>query len=192
MEAVCRYTANVVTTVRDDQLDLPTPCVGLTVGEVVAHVGQLGPAFAAAAHKQLGELTDSAPGEGGYHLDDGWRALYPVNLASLADAWSHAEAWEGMTRIGGVDLPGEVAGLVALTEVVIHGWDVAVATGQPYAVADDRAVEAVLANVTGFTAEGPVEGLFGAAVAVADDASVLDKALARSGRDPRWTQAGAD
>jgi hypothetical protein len=28
---------------------------------------------------------------------------------------------EGMSRAGGVDFPGEVAGIVALTEVVIHG-----------------------------------------------------------------------
>ena len=35
-------------------------------------------------------------------------------------------------RAGGVDLPGDVAGNVALAEVVIHGWDVARVTGQPY------------------------------------------------------------
>lgn len=35
---------------------------------------------------------------------------------------------------GGVDLPRQVAGLVALDEVVLHGWDVAKATGQPYNV----------------------------------------------------------
>ena len=30
-----------------------------------------------------------------------------------------------MTRAGGVELPAEVMGNVALAEVVIHGWDVA-------------------------------------------------------------------
>ncbi len=39
-----------------------------------------------------------------------------------------------MTKAGGVDLPGEVAGLVALDELVVHGWDVARATGQAYDV----------------------------------------------------------
>ena len=37
-----------------------------------------------------------------------------------------------MTRAGGIDMPGEIAGTVAIDEVVVHGWDVAVATGGDY------------------------------------------------------------
>jgi hypothetical protein len=37
-----------------------------------------------------------------------------------------------MTQVGGVTLPGEIAGQVALDEVVLHAWDLAHATGQPY------------------------------------------------------------
>ena len=32
-----------------------------------------------------------------------------MQLAELAAAWQEPGAWEGMTRVGGVDLPGEVA-----------------------------------------------------------------------------------
>ncbi len=52
-----------------------------------------------------------------------------------------------MSRAGGVDFPGEVGGIVALTEVVIHGWDVAAATGQDYDV-DPATLDAVLPHVT--------------------------------------------
>ena len=90
-----------------------------------------------------------------------------------------------MTRAGGVDFPAEVGGLVAVTEVVIHGWDVARATGQSYDT-DPSAVRAILPQVTETAAEGPVEGLFGPAVPVADDAPVLDRVIALSGRDPTW------
>jgi hypothetical protein len=45
-----------------------------------------------------------------------------------------------MTRAGGVDLPGDVAGQVAVNELVIHGWDVARASGQAYEV-DDASLE---------------------------------------------------
>jgi hypothetical protein len=38
--------------------------------------------------------------------------------------------------------------------------------------------------VTTIAAEGPVEGLFGPAVAIADDAPTLDRIVAMSGRDP--------
>jgi uncharacterized protein (TIGR03086 family) len=88
-----------------------------------------------------------------------------------------------MSRAGGVDFPGEVAGIVALTEVVIHGWDVAAATGQDYDV-DPGTLDAVLPHVTAIAGEGPVEGLFGRAVPVADEAPALDRVIALSGRDP--------
>ncbi len=125
MTSAAARTAALLDGVRDDQLDGPTPCEQLSLGELVAHVGGLGVAFAAAARKDLGELTDTPPGDGGYQLDQDWRSRYPRELAALAEAWRDAEAWLGMTRIGGTDLPGEVAGSVALTEVVIHGWDIA-------------------------------------------------------------------
>jgi uncharacterized protein (TIGR03086 family) len=81
-----------------------------------------------------------------------------------------------------------VVGTIALTEVVIHGWDLARATGQPYDT-DPRAVDAILPNVEQTAAEGPVEGLFGPAVPVADDAPVLERVIALSGRDPAWRAA---
>ncbi|MGZ8746175.1 MAG: TIGR03086 family metal-binding protein, partial [Mycobacterium sp.] len=36
-------------------------------------------------------------------------------------------------------------------------------------------------------AEEPVEGLFGRAVPVADDAPVLDRIVGMTGRDPAWS-----
>lgn len=177
--------AAVVGGVRDDQLDGPTPCTALSVREVVAHIGQLAPAFGAAAAKNLGDLTDSPPGADGYLLDEGWRDDYPARLAALAKAWQAPQAWDGMTRVGAVDLPGEVCGLVALTEVVVHGWDVAIATGQTYTVDDDTA-GVLLEHLTAFTAAGPVEGLFGPPVVVGADSGAFARALALSGRDPAW------
>ena len=84
-----------------------------------------------------------------------------------------------------MDMPGEAVGVVGLTEVVIHGWDLARATGQTYDV-DPAIAEAVLANVAQFAAQGPVDGLFGPAVPIGDDAPVLDRIIALSGRDPAW------
>ncbi len=184
MTSACARTTDVLLAVRDDQLDGRTPCERLTLRELVAHVGGLGSAFAAAARKDFGELTDSPPGDGGYQLVDDWRAEYPVQLAGLATAWREPNAWEGMTRVGGVDAPGQVIGLIGLTEVAIHGWDLARATGQHYEV-DDEVAEALLAHLSAFTADGPVEGLFGPAVDVPDDLPAFDRALALSGRDPR-------
>lgn len=185
MTSACTRTSAVLTAVEDHQLGGTSPCEDLTVAEVIAHVGGLGVAFAAAARKDVGELTSTPPGEDGYRLDAGWRTRYPANLAALAQAWREPAGWQGMTRVGGVDLPGEVCGLVGLAEVVIHGWDVAVATGQAFGV-DDEVAEALLGHMTAFTAGGPVEGLFGPAVEIDSGATPFDRVLALSGRDPAW------
>lgn len=180
-------TAEILSGVRDEQLGGSTPCAQMSVRELVAHVGQLAAAFRAAAAKDLGELTDSPPGADGYLLDHGWRDDYPAWLTAFAQAWRAPQAWEGLTRVGAVDLPAELCGLVALTEVVVHGWDVAVATGQAYVVDDDTAA-VLLDHLSAFTAAGPVEGLFGPPVEVGDDAGDFERALALSGRDPAWSR----
>ncbi|HEX3548555.1 MAG TPA: TIGR03086 family metal-binding protein [Mycobacterium sp.] len=180
----CLRTADVLTNVTDDALNGPTPCEKLRLRDLIVHVGGLALAFTAAARKEFGELTDTPPVEG-VPLDEDWRTAYPARLAELAKAWRDPAAWRGMSRAGGVDLPGEVAGVVALTEVVIHGWDVARASGQDYVI-DPTSMDAVLPHVTAIAAEGPVEGLFGPAVPVVDGAPAPDRAVALTGRDPAW------
>ena len=189
LSPACQCTAQVLAGITDEQLTAPTPCEGLRLSQLVAHIGGLALAFAAAGRKQFGPLTDSSPTFGAEPEPD-WRTEYPARLADLADAFASPEAWEGMSRAGGVDFPGDVAGIVALTEVVVHGWDVARASGQPYDV-DAGTAAAVLPNVIQTAAQGPVEGLFGPAVPIADDAPVLDRLVALTGRDPGWGPGGS-
>jgi uncharacterized protein (TIGR03086 family) len=181
----CRRTSDVLANVTDEQLAAGTPCDPMRLRDLVQHIGGLSLAFAAAARKDFGPLTDTPPESTG-ELEADWRTSFPARLADLAKAWSDPAAWEGMSRAGGVDFPAEIGGLIALTEVVIHGWDVARVTGQPYDV-DPESAAAVLRNVEQTAAEGPVEGLFGPAVPIADDAPVLDRIVALSGRDPAWS-----
>jgi uncharacterized protein (TIGR03086 family) len=181
----CQRTADVLANVGDDHLGAPTPCTEYSVGDVLHHVGGLALAFVASARKDLGPLTGSPPTPDAAQLDPDWRTRYPARLTELAHAWSDPSAWQGMTRIAAMEMPGEVVGITGLTEVVIHGWDLARATGQTYDI-DPATAEAVLANVAQFAAQDPIEGLFGPAVPIADDAPVLDRIIALSGRDPAW------
>lgn len=94
-----------------------------------------------------------------------------------------------MTAAGGIDLPGDVAGLVTLDELVVHGWDLAVATGQAYEP-DPEVLAAVHEFVLGFSGPGQEEareGLFGPEVPVPDDAPLLDRVIGLTGRDPSWS-----
>ena len=188
-EAPVARLLTIATGVRDDQLDDPTPDEGRTVRQLLGHVLGLVVAFRAAADKELGPLTDTSPDRAGWpDVEDGWREELPVRGAALVESWRAPDAWQGMTRAGGVDLPGEVAGLVALDEVVLHGWDLARATGQEYD-ADPASAEALLPFVSGFD-PGGTPGLFGPALDVSADSPVFDQVLARAGRDPRWSPPG--
>ena len=117
----------VVTDIGDDQLGVPAPCRGTTVAGLLDHLDGLCLAFAAAAAKDR-TAGRQAPSADGSRLGSDWRMRISDRLAQLASAWQDETAWTGMTQAGGVDLPGEVAGHVAINEIVVHGWDIAAAT----------------------------------------------------------------
>jgi uncharacterized protein (TIGR03086 family) len=176
-----RRMARLVEGMHDDALDRPTPCEQYTVGDLLEHIGGAALAFRAAAVKRP---LEGAPSGDAARLPADWRTRIPADLLAMGQAWQDADAWTGMTAAGGVDLPGDVAGIVALDELVIHGWDLAKATGQP-AGYDGPGLENVYAMVQQFRSAG-VEGLFGAPVPVPDDAPLLDRILGLAGRDPGW------
>jgi uncharacterized protein (TIGR03086 family) len=188
LEPAARRLGALVAAIPDDALDGPTPCPDYRLGDLLEHVGGLAQAFRAAATKDLGDATGGASPGDAARLPADWRTRIPQDLLAMAEAWRNPEAWTGMTAAGGVDLPGEVAGLVALDELVVHGWDVARALGQPY-----DAEPAELEGVRGFVgpmADAPPEqraGLFGPPVAVPDDAPELDRVIGLTGRDPAWS-----
>jgi uncharacterized protein (TIGR03086 family) len=188
LEPAARRLGALVAAVPDDSLDRPTPCPDYRLGDLLEHIGGLAHAFRAAATKTGAELTGPPPAGDASRLPADWRTRIPEDLLAMAEAWRDPEAWTGMTQAGGVDLPGEVAGLVALDELVVHGWDVARASGQPYEVGPAD-VEAVRSFV-GPMADAPPEqraGLFGPPVPVPADASELDRVIGLTGRDPAWS-----
>jgi uncharacterized protein (TIGR03086 family) len=185
--------AALVGGVSDNQLGGVTPCPAYTLGDLLDHVGGLSVAFTAAARKATGEATGPPPRPDASHLGDDWRTRIPRALTDLAGAWREPDAWQGTTTAGGLEMPGEVAGLVALDEVVIHGWDVAKATGQPYGC-DPPTLEATHGFVRQFAEPGQEaarEGLFGPVVEVPDSAPLLDRVIGLTGRDPAWSPARA-
>ena len=178
--------------VRDDQLDAPTPMPGTSVRELLNHLLGLTVVFCDAAAKLDGPSTSTPPAKVTEPLPEGWRELLDTRLAELAVAWASPDAWTGMTKAGGVDLPGEIGGLVALDEVLLHGWDLARATGPPYDVSHAEA-DAVLPIVTPEASDPDGSGrddLFGPVVAVPADAPPFDRVLGLAGRDPApWSPA---
>ncbi|HEX7186961.1 MAG TPA: TIGR03086 family metal-binding protein [Actinomycetes bacterium] len=177
--------------VRDDHLAGPTPCPDYSVAALLDHLMGLSMAFTWAATKTTppAESGEAGPPDpSAEHLDAGWRRELPERLRALAAAWKDPDAWTGMATAGGVTMPAEVMGAVALDEVVLHGWDLARATGQEL-VLDPASTHAVLAfTETSARPENEAgrAGVFGPVVPVPADAPPLDRALGYAGRDPSW------
>ena len=161
----CRELVGLLSAVTDDQLDLPTPCSEYAVRELIAHVDVAAQGFTA--------LASGRPGPGDA----------PSHVLELARTWSSPAAWEGETAAGGVLLRNEVWGGIALTEVVVHGWDLAQATGARLHLGDDT-LRACWAHVRVFVPSAPLPELWGRPVDVADDAPLLDRIVAMTGRAP--------
>ncbi|MCX4761094.1 TIGR03086 family metal-binding protein [Streptomyces sp. NBC_01275] len=179
-----RIVARLAAGVRDEQLAHGTPCPGCAVRNMLGHLAGLAVAFRDAARKDLGLTTDTPPDAAAPDIGPGWREELPEVLDALAEAWRDPAAWTGLTRAGGLDLPGAVAGAVAVDELVIHGWDLARATGQEY-TPDPAALQASYGFLRA-AADDPDGGggIFGPVVPVPDDAPLLDRAVGLSGRDP--------
>jgi uncharacterized protein (TIGR03086 family) len=196
LEPAAERVAALLPGVREEHLGDPTPCAEYTVSVLLGHLIGLSLAFTAAAGPGGVALADSpvdlsaAPDPAATPLDPEWRNLLPRRLRALVRAWQDPRAWQGMTQAGGVDLPAGMAALVVLDELVLHGWDLARATGQRYEC-DAASTEAVHRFASAVAAGDPDErqGLFGPPVPVDGSAPLFEQALALSGRDPRWSPA---
>ena len=185
LRPAARRTASLLAPLTDHQLDWATPCPEARVGDLVDHLGVFAVRFQAAARKDSEGRTSPPPAPSRTNLAPDWRDRIPRDLLALADAWQDLPAWQGSTVAGGTETPAAMVGLIALDELIVHGWDIAVATGQPYAPAVEE-IEAAMTFVTSFDA--PRTGaLFGPIVTVGDAAAPLDQLLGLTGRDPLWT-----
>jgi uncharacterized protein (TIGR03086 family) len=175
--------ARVIAGVRDDQLTDPTPCADTSVAGLLDHLVGLTVAFRMGAEKSP---LAGGPSASADDLAPDWRIRLPVQLDGLVAAWQLPSAWEGLTEVAGVQMPAAAMGVVALNEVLVHGWDLAVATGQEYR-ADPTSARACLDFAIEFAAGAPEarNGIYGPVVPVPDEASPFDRLLGQTGRDPR-------
>jgi uncharacterized protein (TIGR03086 family) len=75
---------------------------------------------------------------------------------------------------------------MVLGEFVLHGWDLARASGRVLEC-DPAAATAVYESAVAMGEQARSMGVYGPAVEVAEDASPLERALGAAGRDPGWS-----
>lgn len=173
----------IVRNVKPDQLANPTPCTEFDVRKLINHLLFWGPSLNGAAAKHA--VPPPAASESDVDLADAGTAALERHVEATVAAWEKPAAWEGMTTMGDTELPGELVGGMVVGELVVHGWDLARATGQRPEW-DEELLTYLHGEVARSAELGRSMGIYGPEVEVPAEASILDRVLALSGRDPGW------
>ena len=177
-----RVVAGAAKAANTKTLEQTTPCTDWDLRTLLNHM-ILWTSYSA-ERRAYGESVAEELMSKDFTAEPGYAQAYQAQLARAVDAWSKPEAWEGDRNVMGSATPAADIAAMLIAEMVLHGWDIAQATGQDYRC-DDGVAQAVLETVR---AQGELfreyQG-FAAIVPVPDDATAFDRALALSGRDPR-------
>lgn len=181
IESAAATTSDVVAGVDQACLDDASPCHDWDVRGLGNHMTGFLAYSASAARKNTlsgeGERPDMTGGD--------WGTRYRSMADDLVAAWSEEGALEGATQFGPGELPSEYAAGITLLELVVHGWDLARASGQSVEYAPE-VVAATAKVVDGAVAQGPSD-FFHPPVDVSEGATPFERLLAKSGRDPAWS-----
>jgi uncharacterized protein (TIGR03086 family) len=183
LERTLAQTGAIIAHVRPEQVTLPTPCASWDVRALVNHVVHDVQQFTVTVHG--GEWDPPATDVIGDH----WEGAFREGAASLLAAWRRPGALEQTVRLPFGELPAGWRIGQQISDLAVHGWDIAKATGQPTDLdpevgqfALDWGRENLTPEFRGDEASGQS---FGFEVAVADDAPLYDRLAGFFGRDPR-------
>jgi uncharacterized protein (TIGR03086 family) len=181
-DAAARTVANV----DPSQFGRSTPCAEWDVRTLLNHlILWTSYSLEARAHgESVGqELIDRDFADG-----PGFASAYRAQLDRALTAWADPAVWERSLDVMGAPMPAADVAALNIAEMVLHGWDLAAATGQAYTVSEPAAVAAMRAAEANADLFRQYKG-FADPVDVPSAASELDRLLALSGRDPAWTPA---
>jgi uncharacterized protein (TIGR03086 family) len=117
-------TGELVAGVQPDQWTAATGCPGWSVRDLLDHLVGGNEALAAVLREQV-------PPDGDDHLGDDPMTAYRRSGEALLAAFAEPSAFDRMVTVPAGTVPAAVALHLRLTELLVHGWDLARATGQP-------------------------------------------------------------
>jgi len=168
----------IIAEIAPEQYDGPTPCGGWTVRDLLRHV-------VAGNVKYVAIAEGAAWARGGPDVDLGAdpAATYRETFDAMIEAWRRPGALHREIVLPRGPSTGEAALFLHLGETLVHGWDLAKATGQA-PVFEPDVVEASLAQYQSWLPPNrPPDSPFDDATTVPDDAPLIDRFAAFLGRD---------
>ena len=181
-ECILHALADILDGITDEQANAPTPCTQYAVADLRAHVVGWAVAFGAGLQAADGRAADpiTVPimGSGSAQVRGAGAAI----VAGIASGGGDRD----LILADGAGMPGAMALAMILWEYQVHGWDLAVATAQPWSPGAEALSDSIAFAEQMLTPDFQGVGkAFGPRVAVPTDAPALDRLLALSGRDPR-------
>lgn len=184
LAAACAAVQRVVSGVRAEQWDAPTPCTEWNVREVVNHVVMGSRLVASVLRGDVTEPPRNLDPTAEDALGTDPAESYRDASADLIAEFREPGALDRTIPIPAGTVPGVVAVQIRIVDDLVHGWDVARATGQPTGYPDEvvaRALTFSEENLSGLGSEG---GPFAPSRTIAGDAPPIDRLVALLGRDP--------
>lgn len=185
LDAALTWARARIAGISDDQLDDPTPCDEWSVRQVVAHlVDVIGALPAALATGEAAAPHPDAVGSGSATVEAGLEA-YDRNADAARRALADdPEVLHRKLASPMGDVPAGRLAMLAFGDALVHGWDLARATGQDEVMPPDLVEPAYR-----MWRQMPLErfragGSIGDERQVPDGASTQDRMLALLGRTP--------
>ena len=183
----------VIAGVRPERLTDPTPCTDMNVRALLAHlIGVLDRVAALGKGEDPFAVTETPV------PDDRWPDAWRESGRRAADAWSDHVVLERPMALPWIDGSGAEVLASYLSELTVHTWDLATATGQQpdwdetvvAAALEARQIlpaenrRALYEEISAAMGLDEVAVPFAEAVPIPDDASAIDRLVAWNGRDP--------
>ena len=181
LDEILPMVEEIVDRITPDQLQRATACAGFTVEGVLEHMIAGATSFAPAFR---GEAAEGEAGGGSVH--ERWRqAMFDLLNAVRSPG---AQARTVSAPFG--EVPGSVFARFVALDGLVHGWDLATATGQPYGPSDD-----LVREVHAFARQALTDAMrdgdtFAAPADAPPDAGPMERLVAFTGRQlPRGATA---
>jgi uncharacterized protein (TIGR03086 family) len=141
-DSALAWAQTLVEGVRRDQLDDPTPCAEFDVRALLGHlVATVRRARAIGEGRPPFSVPSTLEGV----ADEAWPAMLAEAVTAMRPVWADDALLDKEVTVPWGTVPGRAALWGYVNEALVHGWDLAVATGQP-AEADADVAEAALAG----------------------------------------------